>query len=269
MKYEEFRDINNRLKSILSRDKEVHIDNDIKANDKMCSISLDNKQSNIKIKKLVLQVINGVLYIANGSKLSSWNFTKGFTYIYLYHGSKYGIKGDIEPHSRVTCDFGDAFYTADNKEFALSSSVEEGGEEGFCYKLLCDLDRLSVYKFTSFELWALYTAVNREYIKDIDEYPKLKKICEEINSYDIVIGLIADDRSAYVMNNFLNNSMTDICMYKCMKYFKLGYQIVFKTEKSCKHLSIIDKYIVSGEEYRNILHNNRVRIGKYEKKLKS
>ena len=265
MKYEEFKQINNILRTKLNKDRGVHIDSKVETSDKDCQVSHGGNKSVVYIKNLILDVFNGIIYISNPSALNSWNFNKGFTYVYVHHGSKEGIVGNIEPHSRVTCDFGDAFYTASDKGFAFSSAVRKDGEIGYYYKFICDLDNLNVYKFKSLELWALYTARNRGYIDNIEEYIKLKQLCEEIDSYDVVVGLIADDRSAYVINNFLNNSITDKCMYACMRYFNLGYQYVFKTVKACNALRLVEQYTIQGSEYKTILHDNNVRIGTSEK----
>lgn len=45
--------------------------------------------------------------------------------IKLYHGSRGGIEGDIEPCSRLHCDFGKGFYMGTDKQQAKSLVCNE------------------------------------------------------------------------------------------------------------------------------------------------
>ena len=182
----------------------------------------------------------------------------------LYHGSPKGIIGEIAPKSLNTCDFGTGFYTADTDEYALSNIIEnDHSGSGYFYTLAVDFDKLNVFSFgDDLDLWMLYTAYNREYIQDIDSYPKLKQIIQELNSYDVICGLVADDRSAYAFARFLDKAATHTCLKECIKYFDLGNQYVFRTPTACSHLQIINEEYITGDRYIQIAHDRRIRIGR-------
>ena len=184
--------------------------------------------------------------------------------ITLYHGSAGGIVGEIKPISEEICDFGIGFYTATIKEYAMSSLIEEENDgSGFCYTLNIDTDPLKVFSFDDdLEFWMLFTAYNRGTIGTIDEYKKLKKRIDSLKQFDIICGLIADDRSAYAFGRFLDGTMTDKCLIECIKYFDLGLQYVFKTKKACDSIKIAEKEIINGSQYNEAAHQKRMRIGK-------
>ena len=183
--------------------------------------------------------------------------------ITLYHGSPNGIIGIIAPISEKICDFGQGFYTATEKEYALSNIVEREQDGcGFCYTLRADTEDLRVYEFgNELSLWMLYTAYNRGYIPSLSNYDKLRAEIESIEVCDVVCGLIADDRSAYAFGRFLDGAMTDLCLIECMKYFELGLQYAFKTTKACNALEIVESEVIRGEAYTNASHEKRKRIG--------
>lgn len=157
----------------------------------------------------------------------------------LYHGSHKGIIGDIKcdyVENRQQIDFGRGFYTGNIKSQAESLICDDN--DGKFYTILWDEDtELSSYTFKDNLLWALFIAVNRGKI-NVNNYPKLKKLVSDINSYDIIIGPIADDQIATTYTKFLQNSVSDVGLIQCMKYLNLGDQYVFKTQKACNSLII-------------------------------
>ena len=110
----------------------------------------------------------------------------------------------------------------------------------------------------------MFTAYNRGYI-DIEQYAKLKGKIAGLSQYDILKGLIADDRSAHSINSFLNNSITYKCMLKCIQYFDLGCQYAFITQLACDRLKIVQQRVIKGGEYNEILRKYHKRIGSSDK----
>lgn len=221
----------------------------IKAFDKKINISkVKNADSaNVRVSK------------SNGP-INYYNYTIVNEKITLYHGSISGIKGDIKPISSEICDFGKGFYMATNKEYAMCNalSLDKNGS-GHLYKLDVILNNTKNYIFNNIEIWALYTAYNRGLIHNIKKYKKLIEIAKTINKHDVVIGPIADDRSAYAFQRFTEGSMTDKCLIHCIKHFNLGEQYVFK--RKCNNIKIISHKILDGDNYNKIAHNKRVRVG--------
>ncbi len=79
------------------------------------------------------------------------------------------------------------------------------------------------------EEWAEFILSNREQTNPPFEH-----------SYDIVIGPVADDGVAYILNRYLEGSFSMEDVVKGLRYSKLNNQIFFGTYKAIKHLYRID-----------------------------
>lgn len=177
----------------------------------------------------------------------------------LFHGSHGGIVGSINAQSsRDLCDFGKGFYLGEMEEQAKTIAASEKG--GIIYTIRVDINDMKVYRFTDDVLWALYVGVNRGRI-NTNKYPKLRDIVARINKYDVVVGLIADDRMAFIYSEFINGNITDKALVECLKYVKLGHQYVFKNNEACSKLCIISERHLSAEECKILNHDKSVTIG--------
>lgn len=146
--------------------------------------------------------------------------------IRLYHGSKKGIRGNIRPDtSRGECDFGCGFYTGDKPDQPRGLIAAWPGHR--FYVLDCNLDGLNVKKFGEDYVeqmdWALFIAYNRD--------------------YDVIAGLIANDKMYQIIDEFFNMNVCDRGFLEALTRVKLGSQYVFKTVKACsdKHIKIVDE----------------------------
>lgn len=177
----------------------------------------------------------------------------------LYHGSHLGIKGSIQHDlSREKCDFGLGFYTGDNTEQVKALITDD--ENGVLYKMRVSLDEFKVYEFKSGIKWALYVGVNRGRI-DAHGYNRLERFVKEVNSYDVVIGPIADDRMMFIYSEFIDGNITDEALIKCISYVKLGNQYVFKSRRACNAIQIVNSRALSTEEIKVIQHNKNILLG--------
>ena len=151
--------------------------------------------------------------------------------VLLYHGSKSGIEGKIEPKSRSQCDFGKGFYMGTDPSQALT--------------LICDYDKSKFYivsvdtaDLNTIEVpadieWAMLVAYHRgrmEKTKGTSLYEKYRKMSE---NKDIVIGSIANDRMFYVIDNFFIGNITDAALVGSLSALQLGKQYVAVTQKGC------------------------------------
>ena len=151
--------------------------------------------------------------------------------VLLYHGSKSGIEGKIEPKSRSQCDFGKGFYMGTDPSQALT--------------LICDYDKSKYYivsvdtaDLNTIEVpadieWAMLVAYHRgrmEKIKGTSLYEKYRKMSE---NKDIIIGSIANDRMFYVIDNFFIGNITDAALVGSLSALQLGKQYVAVTQKGC------------------------------------
>ena len=169
----------------------------------------------------------------------------------LFHGSDGGIVGDLSVDvNRGLKDFGNGFYTTDNLLQAENEVVNK--RNGIVYAYRYSLEGLNVYQFEDLVLWSLYIGYNRHF-RFRDMPPKLLDIFDEIDSYDVIIGFMADDKALRVHECFLNYEFSDICMIELLKYVDYGKQFVFKTNKALSRISVVDSYVLTEEIKRNSL----------------
>ena len=154
----------------------------------------------------------------------------------LYHGSKSGIEGKIEPKSRSQCDFGKGFYMGTDPSQALT--------------LICDYDKSRFYIVTvdttdlkTIEVpadieWAMLVAYHRGRMETIKGTPLYEKYRKMSKDKDIIIGSIANDRMFYVIDNFFIGNITDAALVGSLSALQLGKQYVAVTQKGCDAIRI-------------------------------
>lgn len=139
--------------------------------------------------------------------------------VLLYHGSKSGIEGKIEPKSRAQCDFGKGFYMVTEPIHALELICDN--DKSKFYIVSVDTTTLNTIEVPADIEWAMLVAYHRgrmETIKGTPLYEKYRKMSE---NKDLVIGSIANDRMFYVIDNFF-----------------IGKQYVAVTQKGCDAVRI-------------------------------
>ena len=149
----------------------------------------------------------------------------------LYHGSDGGIHYPIEVQHKNVCDFGDGFYLG--TDLIQAENRVCTSDNGYVYTFNLNMNNLKVHEFKDAVLWALFVGVNRNKINNIDDYPKLKTIVEIINSYDVIIGWIADDKMYQSFNRFFEDTLSDVALSACLKLVNYGKQYVIKNKKNC------------------------------------
>ena len=156
--------------------------------------------------------------------------------ILLYHGSKSGIKGNIEPKSRSKCDFGKGFYMGTEPSQALTLICDY--DKSKFYIVSIAVDELEILDVPADLEWAMIVAYHRgrmEKIKGTDFYNKYHDIA---NNKDMIIGSIADDRMFYVIDNFFLGNITDAALVNSLSALELGKQYVAITQKACDKVKI-------------------------------
>lgn len=189
----------------------------------------------------------------------------------LYHGSKSGIQGDIKPKSRATCDFGSGFYMGDKPDQPKGLIISY--EKSKFYEIEYNTDGLNVKTFgddyTGQIDWALFIAYNRA-LERVSEY---KQICMRYKAYnelyDMIVGVIADDKMTQVMQLFFNGQMCDKAFIEAMQYVRLGRQYVLKTAEACKkeRFNIIKEYKLTDADKKMIRAQNTDRKDQLNKMI--
>ena len=155
----------------------------------------------------------------------------------LYHGSKQGLVGDIQPKSREDCDFGCGFYTGTDTIQPLTLVCGEPNPKFY----VVDLD-LTGLKTLDMELgleWAMVVAYHRGYMDIIKGTEMYEKYAHFLDGFDMVIGYIANDRLYTELTRFFNGDITDVALMHCLVALDLGKQYVAKTQKACDAFKIV------------------------------
>ena len=157
----------------------------------------------------------------------------------LYHGSKEGIIGNIQPLSRGDCDFGVGFYTGTDTLQPLTLVCGEPNPRFYVVDL--KLDGLKILNLELGLDWAMVVAYHRGYMDIIRGSELYEKYAHLFDDYDLIIGYIANDRLYTELTRFFNGDITDVALMNCLVALDLGKQYVAKTQKGCDAFSIISE----------------------------
>ena len=147
--------------------------------------------------------------------------------IILYHGSKSGLKGNIEPKSRENCDFGRGFYMGTEPEQPLTLICNF--PKACFYTLELNLEGLKILDIDIGVEWALLIAFNRGKMEPVKGSRIYEKYESMMKGYDVVVGYIADDRMFVVLDRFFRGEITDRALVESLSVLKLGKQYVAVT----------------------------------------
>ena len=180
--------------------------------------------------------------------------------ILLYHGSKAGIEGVIEPKSRKQCDFGKGFYM--------------GTDPGQALTLICDYEKSKFYivsirtdGLASLDVpanidWAMLVAYHRGRMEKINGTPFYNKYRDMASNKDLIIGSIANDRMFYVIDNFFIGNVTDAALINSLAALQRGKQYVAVSGKGCDAVRIEAEVNISYLErlfMKEVAEENRAR----------
>lgn len=146
--------------------------------------------------------------------------------IILFHGSNVIVESPKIIKSKRLLDFGTGFYLTSDfeqaKKWAIrtTSRREEGNPLISVFEIEeAGFEKLAVKIFkTANEEWLRYVATNRTDIMYID-------------TYDIVVGPVANDQAIRTINNYLKGYFTEDIAIQLLLPQNLKDQYVFKTEK--------------------------------------
>lgn len=151
--------------------------------------------------------------------------------VLLYHGSKSGIEGAIEPKSRKQCDFGKGFYMGTDPSQALTLICDY--EKSKLYLVSIDTRQLAMLDVPADIDWAMLVAYNRGRMERISGTPFYNKYRDMVASKDLIVGSIANDRMFYVIDNFFIGNVTDSALVHSLAALQLGKQYVAVSQKGC------------------------------------
>ncbi len=180
--------------------------------------------------------------------------------VLLYHGSKSGITGAIEPSSRPQCDFGKGFYMGTEASQALTLICDY--EKSKLYLVSVDMSDLQTIEVPANIEWAMLVAYHRGKMEKINGTSLYDKYRGMTANKDLVIGSIANDRMFYVIDNFFVGNITDAALVGSLSALQLGKQYVAVTQKACDAVRIEKEIEISYLErlfIKDIAEQNRAK----------
>ena len=156
--------------------------------------------------------------------------------VLLYHGSKSGIKGAIEPKSRARCDFGKGFYMGTEPGQALTLICDY--EKSKFYIVSLDMNGLDTLDISVGMDWAMMVAFHRGKMESVKGTSFYENYREKTKQKDLIIGNIANDRMFYVIDNFFLGNITDKALTISLSALQLGKQYVAVSQKGCGAVEI-------------------------------
>ena len=180
--------------------------------------------------------------------------------VLLYHGSKSGIEGPIEPKSRKQCDFGKGFYMGTDPGQALTLICDY--EKSKFYIVSVSVDKLAHIEVPADIDWAMLVAYHRGKMEKINSTPFYNKYRAMTLNKDLIIGSIANDRMFFVIDNFFVGNVTDMALINSLSALQLGKQYVAVSQRGCDSVHIEAEVELSYLErlfMKEVAEENRVR----------
>ena len=156
--------------------------------------------------------------------------------VLLYHGSKSGLEGTIEPKSRKQCDFGKGFYMGTDPGQTLTLICDY--EKSKFYIVSVSTENLALIEVPADIDWAMLVAYHRGKMEKIDGTPFYNKYRDMTQDKDLIIGNIANDRMFFVIDNFFVGNVTDMVLVNSLSALQLGKQYVVISQKGCDAVRI-------------------------------
>ena len=181
--------------------------------------------------------------------------------LFLFHGSRNGIDGDINPISRDRCDFGKGFYMGDNINQVKGLVAEESTPYFYQLELkLSEIPNNKILVLKDME-WIYTVLACRKNVKEFNQLNATKTLLNNLNNYDVIIGPIADDRMNIAMREFSKGHLTDKGLMACLQAINYGTQIVLKSDYACS--KVVKPYngipIIEKDKYKIQQYNSSMR----------
>lgn len=109
--------------------------------------------------------------------------------------------------------------------------------------------------------WLYIVLANRRLCKEFNELKLAKRIMDELEQYDVIIGTIADGSIKNAVKSFARCKLTDNGLLACLSYADYGQQYVAKTEFACSKIDILHEH--------NITQSDRNSARQYESRQKA
>ena len=172
---------------------------------------------------------------------------------FLIHGAKETIKGEIEAnHLNGHKDFGPGFYLSESLDSAASWIADR--ENGTCYCFYFkDSKKFKCLTFEVNRIWMYAILYFRGAFDNYTPSKEVLDIVKQINECDFLIAPIANNNMYQTLNSFAYNDITDEQCLHALSANNLGLQFVFKSQRACDALEMIDRLYLCDNEKRQYL----------------
>ena len=176
----------------------------------------------------------------------------------LFHGARGEIEGEIDTHHSVPPnDFGDAFYTGET--LLQAASWVANYQEPSVYLMYFKNDtKLKKMTFSADSDWLYAVLYYRNAFKDFEPTESIKQLIDKIEHTDIIVAPIADNEMFKIIDSFGRSEITDEACIHAISATNLGIQYVFKSDKACKYLDVLDRLYLCEKEKSDYLKQKDV-----------
>ena len=164
----------------------------------------------------------------------------------LFHGTTYDINKIDVTQGKGYKDFGKGFYMGTDRNQSLTLICNY--PKAKIYTLNVDLSQLKLIDMEAGLDWALLVAYHRGKMESIKNTKIYERYANLSKGYDMISGMIANDRMFVVLDRFFNGEITDFALIQSLSVLKLGKQYVALTENACRKIQIADEQITSGND---------------------
>lgn len=167
----------------------------------------------------------------------------------FFHGSKYGISNIRFDGSKFDSDFSYGFYCSKRLESASSFTADYKASSVYVFK--ANLSGLKIVTMNCDLDWMLAISYYRRKISEYSSHPYIQNLIRRLETSDIIIAPIADNKMFEVLNQFAVGEITSDQALHSLSASRLGDQYVFKTEKAINRLQFLDRFYLCNEERAN------------------
>ncbi|RKM56117.1 DUF3990 domain-containing protein [Butyrivibrio sp. CB08] len=175
--------------------------------------------------------------------------------ITLYHAGYQVIEKPDVHHGRKNADFGQGFYTTDDRDFACSWVRQQPGSDVIVNKYQLDDSSLKVKTLLRDKEWFEYIFANRRVKPDIYQ------------EYDLIIGPIANDTIYETFGIITSGYLTDEEAMKLLMVGRSSQQIVLKTQKAADKLKFVSSEILSKEQLEEAARKHSEEDNRFQKEF--
>ena len=183
----------------------------------------------------------------------------------LFHGAKNTITFPLDlKYSKINNDFGKGFYLGET--FEQASTYITNTLSKYVYAFSINTKNLKIEKFTVNTEWMLAIAYYRGWLTEYKHNEIIDNIINKVESADIIIAPIADNRMFDLISEFVDGTITSEQCEHALAATNLGNQYVIKTTTALTKLEFIKIFFLSSKEkekYKNKrLENNNINLNK-------